>query len=342
MNPDAVETHRTTRTILAIAAVLLLVAGGLAAAQYAGPANAQFATAAAVLAVVTLVAVGIERVIEIGWTIFGQLGRFGAWWPVNQVTNRAKELETELNKELAGLVEKGAKILDDSGKLVEDAEKLVDASDQWIVKAMKQLQEIQKAAPGNQQVNLVAANAQLLLNQIAATKPGVQAKLGVAEQTIDGLLDFVAAFKENPARRLISLYVGMLLGLIVASVLRMDLFCAAGEATACAAQGLKLALPGLGPDSEILRYWPVALTGLLIGLGSNPTHEVIKYIQESKKSQKALNGPIVITRTVTEEAAPAGPAGPTDAAALSSAAGERETLRGAQPGKRTTRTLFLR
>ena len=344
MTPNSVETHHTTRTLLAIAAIVLLLVGALIVAQLAGPPNAQFASAAAVLAVVTLVAVGIERLIEIGWTILGQLSRFGNWWPVNQVTNRAKEFETNLNKELAGLIQGTNKILDESGKLVEGAENLVKDSDKWIVEAMKRLQEIQAYAPGNQRVNLMAADAQALLNQITVKRPDLQAKLGLAEQTIDGLLDFVAAFKENPTRRLISLYVGMLLGLIVAAFLKMDLFCAASAADAassasqCAARGLSLA--GLGINAEILKYWSVALTGLLIGLGSNPTHEVIKYIQESKKNRQALNGPSVIETTEIEEVEAEEPA--AVAPVIPGVTRERERPRAPRTVQRTTRTLFLR
>jgi hypothetical protein len=344
MTPNTVETHHSLRTSLAIAAIVLLVVLAVIVAQSAGPANTQFASAAAVLAIVTLVAVGIERVIEIGWTILGQLNRFGAWWPVNQVTNRAKELETELNSELAGLIQGANKILDQSGKLVDNADQLVNASDKWILEAMKRLQEIQAYAPGNQRVNLMAADAQALLNQITLKRPDLQQKLGVATQTIDGLLDFVAAFKENPTRRLISLYVGMLLGLIVASFLKMDLFCAANAADAassaaqCAARGLSVTGPGI--NLEILKYWSVALTGLLIGLGSNPTHEVIKYIQESKKNRQALNGPSVIETTEIEEVEAEEPA--AVAPVIPGVSRERERPRAPRPVQRTTRTLFLR
>jgi hypothetical protein len=35
--------------------------------------------------------------------------------------------------------------------------------------------------------------------------------------------------------------------------------------------------------------WGLVFTGLLIGLGSNPTHEVVKALQEYKNSKAAAN-----------------------------------------------------
>ena len=109
---------------------------------------------------------------------------------------------------------------------------------------------------------------------------GLQDAAIIATQSVTGLADFVATFKDNPARRLISIYAGAFLGLLVAGFLGLDVFKAAMETaqTSTSAGGL-------------FPYWGVAITGIVMGLGSNPTHEVIRAIQEVKKSRKAGNDP---------------------------------------------------
>jgi hypothetical protein len=95
-----------------------------------------------------------------------------------------------------------------------------------------------------------------------------------------------------------------MIGLAMAGILRLDVFQAAAAApssdgnsaaevvltssttVAQPEQGSLLAqlaqsLPGLG----------VAVTGLLIGLGSSPTHEVIQSLKEYKKSRVSANNP---------------------------------------------------
>ena len=60
----------------------------------------------------------------------------------------------------------------------------------------------------------------------------------------------------------------------------------------------------------------VAVTGLLLGLGANPTHEVIKFIQEAKVGRREANGPspevqppALPTVLMVSQQAPAGPLG---------------------------------
>jgi len=89
----------------------------------------------------------------------------------------------------------------------------------------------------------------------------------------------VATFKDNPGRRLISICAGAILGLIAAWALGLDAFQAAYQAPPGDVVG------GVPPQWQ----WGIAVTGLLMGLGSTPTHEVIKLVQEVKKSRKTGN-----------------------------------------------------
>jgi hypothetical protein len=129
----------------------------------------------------------------------------------------------------------------------------------------------------------------------------------VAGQAVDSVGSFIATFKDNPGKRLLSLELGALAGLAVAGMLGVDLFKAV-----------------LSPDSktDIVFNWPtsidgiwnwivtapfvgVATTGLLLGLGSNPTHEVIGALQQYKIDKKIAGAP---TGGVTGGAVPGGDA----------------------------------
>jgi hypothetical protein len=91
----------------------------------------------------------------------------------------------------------------------------------------------------------------------------------------------MGSFKDNPGRRLISLYVGAMAGLAVAGIFGLDLFSAvmaepSGEA---AASSPLTAHPKLN----------IVLSGIIMGLGASPTHEVIRLVQEYKERQKGGN-----------------------------------------------------
>jgi hypothetical protein len=79
----------------------------------------------------------------------------------------------------------------------------------------------------------------------------------------------VNSLADNPGRRILSIYLGALMGLVVAVILGLDVFAAV-----------------LGTVSTGLKYG-VAATGLVMCLGSSPTHEVIKVLQTIKQNQKA-------------------------------------------------------
>jgi hypothetical protein len=102
--------------------------------------------------------------------------------------------------------------------------------------------------------------------------PDLERDARVANMAVNGLQDFLATFKDNPGRRLISLYVGCLLGLLIAGAFRLDILKAA-----------------LGVAEVRHPTMDMVLTGFVVGLGSNPTHEVIRAIQEFKKGQKGQN-----------------------------------------------------
>jgi hypothetical protein len=80
---------------------------------------------------------------------------------------------------------------------------------------------------------------------------------------------------------LVSLFIGIVLGIIVASMFRLDLV-----------QGVLMSSMPANPEDipDAIKYTSPALriifTGVVVGLGSNPTHEVIRAVQEYKETQK--------------------------------------------------------
>ncbi len=69
---------------------------------------------------------------------------------------------------------------------------------------------------------------------------------------------------------------GVLLGLGLADFMGLDMFQAALGTTQYSGSSTNL-------------HWDIALTGVIIGLGSSPTHEVIQVLKEIKLNRKAEN-----------------------------------------------------
>jgi hypothetical protein len=256
---------------LALGAVMLLVDKFITP-----PTLNSFKDATTTLAFIGGAAVGIERVLEAFWTFMG--GVVGTFWPLNVINKQVQTLVVDLDSALKPFHEEALKkieALKNAGNTTtEELERLRKAENE-IGTLKARFDDIKKLAPDNQRVQLLTAAASqnvavlkvkfgdLLSNADRATK--------VANTAIGGLQDFLVTFKDNPGRRLISIYLGAILGLFVAGFFGLDVFAAAsGSPSKC---------PGL----------MVLLTGVIIGLGSNPTHEVIRAIQEFKKGQKGEN-----------------------------------------------------
>jgi hypothetical protein len=140
----------------------------------------------------------------------------------------------------------------------------------------------QAAAQGKEPADQVVAGQQA--GKAFDNDPVVTLGSGVALATtaVTGLTDFAATFKDNPGRRLLSLYLGIAAGCLIAGPLGLDLFRAV-------LQNSTSVIVFQGSSLERTIYWGVALTGIIMGLGANPTHEAIKALQEYKKSRKSEN-----------------------------------------------------
>jgi hypothetical protein len=227
------------------------------------------------LAIITAAAIGIERTIETFWSLVGQLA--SGWWPFNKMLDRVTALEKDLKTQLATAQASVDAALAKAGGVVDDAtQRLTQAQDE-MAKLQNRIAELEKLAPGNQRVSLIAATVNQSLGMVAQYQPRIDFNMRLIDQSVAGLTDFVASFKENPARRIINIWAGAMIGLVLTYFVRLDVFFAV-----------------LGEVATPEGWWPhlgVALTGLIMGLGSNPTHDVIAALQEVKKYRASQNQP---------------------------------------------------
>ena len=293
------------------------------------------ANAATILALITAAAVGIERALEMGWTIVGQMKN--SWWPMNAIGKQINKLVDDLDnkldvpfKEVEQVIAK-LKAGNDTAEAVairlgvtlDKAKELVKEADELALKwgvttineairlaenaqseftlARNQLLDQRGRATSSQQVNLLAASAWQSVQYLDALLPNVLKKIEATEQAIVGVSDFVATFKDNPGRRLLSIYLGAIIGMVVAGMVGLDVFQAvAADTSSGGTVAAKIVLAGATtvaqPEqgsflAKLFPYLGVAATGLLMGLGSSPTHEVIQSLKEYKKSRASVNDP---------------------------------------------------
>jgi hypothetical protein len=130
---------------------------------------------------------------------------------------------------------------------------------------------------------VAAAAASRGIGYLEGQYPDLQGRAQGFNSAVSQVDEFLNSFNDNPARRLISIYVGAFFGLLLAGVLGLDLI------------GATLGEDPFGTENKqpwwdkILPNLGAAVTGLVMGLGASPTHELIKTLQETKKARKAEN-----------------------------------------------------
>lgn len=262
----------STSTRIALVGILILAIGFVITAvvtAYSNPiSNITPQNAAGVVAMIGAVAIGIERVVEFGWTVLGS--KVGEYWPMTAIAKQIDDFEKGVFGAKEGAKQIGQTLDDLKSKLDKDELKNFESQFQEV---QKQIDALRKLAPSGQRVNLMTVAALQGMKRIEQNFPTLEKDVAIARQSIAGFADFAATFKDNPGKRLISIFVGGLLGMVVTSLVGLDMF--------QAILGETIKLPGVA----------VALTGLVMGLGSNPTHDVIKILQEVKTARQAQNDP---------------------------------------------------
>lgn len=265
-------TRTRTMLITLIATLILVLIAWIMSISFPGN-NIGFKDSAAAIAFIDGAAIVIERIIELFWTIIG--GIWGTYFPLNIVNNQVKTMVNELDSSLMPIYQQARNAVEElskAGKLTGDA--LANAKAE-IDELEARFVEVKNLAPDNQRIQLLTAAASQHVSYLEQKYiPNLTKTIGVANIAIDGLQNFISSFKDNPGRRLISIYLGASLGVIIAGVFGLDVF----QAT-------------LEIDPQNIKYPALHIigTGFLMGLGSSPTHEVIRAIQEYKKNRKGEN-----------------------------------------------------
>jgi hypothetical protein len=268
----------------------------------ATPGNAGFSDANAALAFIAGASVGIERAIEGLW---GIVNMKSPWWPLNSLTSSVHDFEAEFDNLVDGQLSTiGTELQTVVGGLANAGDAQAAAAANLAAVEAKRADLVHRAAavralgPGNERLKLMtdivleadehAATPLLNIGNEALNNAGVAIKN--ASSVASTALQIVGVFKDNPGRRILSLSLGATAGIVVAGFTGLNLFVAASASTAvslAAAAGSGLAgaaapAVSVGLDGQT----GALLTGLIIGLGSGPTHEVIKLIQQTKQSKK--------------------------------------------------------
>jgi hypothetical protein len=243
-------------------AVLVLLVLTLLVTLAQAPKVAQ-ANATAILTLITAGAVAIERVIEALWTVVGASGR--PWWPFTEVGERVGNLLDQLNADLEPLQGHATAMLQDAG---EGAEMMGTyfpnlRQGQWLATNLDAL------GPSNRRARNLAQAASTSANwfENADVPEAITGAANRVQYTANTLTNFLDTFNDNPARRLISILLGCIIGVFAAWVLSLD----ALQATL-----------GTKPFGNV----GTTITGIAMGLGANPTHELIKTLQETKQRRR--------------------------------------------------------
>jgi hypothetical protein len=223
-------------------------------------------------AVLAGTAVGIERVIEFGWTVVGLTK--GATWPLVEVGGKIDELAANLDTSLQPFYAQATAAIASATTVANAAPEKIAAAEEALNNLQTELGKL-KGKINSQQLESLLSIASARIEQISQLSVDLNGAASVAKQAISVLSSVADSFKDQPGRRLLSLYAGVFLGLLVSSTMGLDIFQVQPEgSTAAIASSTPLG---------------VIFTGLVLGFGSSPTHEVIKLVQEVKKNFKKGN-----------------------------------------------------
>jgi hypothetical protein len=267
-------TPAKTNLFVILAIVLLLVAIGIVARFSVQP-IAGIASSTATITIISASAVGIERIIETFWTYIG-LTR-GSWWPLGPVREQLDQLLSGLDTSFEPFYEEAHTTMQTLQQAKTWSDDKLNAAAKDLDKIKQHVDDLKKLPIDSQRVQLIADSAARSISYFSQKYPEIKDAAELAGLGIQGVNDFVETFKDNPGRRLISLFAGCLIGLVIAGVVGMDIFQAVLQTPITAEQSVLFPRAG------------VAVTGLLMGLGANPTHEAIRLLQEIKKQRKTEN-----------------------------------------------------
>jgi hypothetical protein len=245
--------------------LLVLLAIFLAAAVVPRPAYAGFTDTTAVLAVIGGTAVAIERTIEGFWILLAQIS--GGSSPLREAAARVSGLRDDLDGAAKPLLAQAGQAIADASTANNWTRDQLAAANRELGSVRARVEQAKVQLAGDPRLSATVDAALLDIGYLQQSYPALDelgSRLSLSLTTAAGI---VAALKDNPGRRLITLLAGPCLGLVVAASFGLDLF--------------------QGASTLVWPYWGVAATGVVMGLGANPAHEVIRAVQEYKHRLKA-------------------------------------------------------
>ena len=257
--------------------LVLLLAAFVGAGFRSSSVTAQ--SAATALTIITGVAVVIERLLEAFWSLIDATR--GQPWPLDVVGKAISDSVGKIDASVGESVAKLKAVVDgvqqnlpqgaDVKKQLDDAKAAYDTDIASLAEFASLSQQHQlelRVDAFDRRVNAVIAQHPALGEALGRDFDVGRDLLGVTDRLLK-------TFGDNPGRRMVSLYAGAVLGIGVAALLGLDVFAAAAG--------------GSGESGDWLQQLHLAVpaTGLIIGLGSNPTHDVIKALQSLKQRAAA-------------------------------------------------------
>lgn len=226
-----------------------------------------FADTASTLTIIGVVAVGIERVIELIWSIICSFKGEGAF----ELDQEKKKITESIISSVRNLATKADELLTGvSGAAgIRGVTQMVNETKLNLIGAKIAYQKIQDS--------MLKAETDItktgVANQVNADKiKELKDYVDLTSQSITILSGFLSTFNDNPVRRIFSIVWGMSLGIFVATLLGLNVFKATLETSVTT---------GMSGALEIF------LTGLVLGLGASPTHEVIEILKQIKLNHQA-------------------------------------------------------
>ena len=279
----------------ALAVAWLVICGIVAGAIAPAEPNGGFKDSAAAIAFIGLVAVAIERGIEGMFAVLSS--RLGQWWPLSVVKAEFDTFERQTGEVLGSVTTRTLEelratqeALSAGDRRIGEIQRLIDEVDAARVRLQAQFDDATaKLVPGSDRlarVGEISTAMSATLHRVHATAvqstTEAQGLLRTAGDITDRASMIIASFQDNPARRVASLVIGAGLGMLIAGGVGLNVF----VATLGAPADPNPAIPAFVAGS-----FGVILTGLLIGLGSAPTHEVVKSLQAYKVNR---TGPVAV------------------------------------------------
>jgi hypothetical protein len=270
-------TQQQTNMFLRLAGIALLIgiigSGLIPAAPNKGFIN----DAGAVVTFVTLASVGIERILEGFWTFIGLTK--GTFWPFTAFSLQITNLSSELNQTLSPFYQQLMQLIDEAKTANNWTDQQYNSAKKQATDLQASVDQIRTLAPGSPQATARASAASQLISAFQKQYPTLDTLATFANESISSLANSIVTPVDNLGRRFISLFLGVALGVVVTGVLRLDLVSTIFQSS----------IGGLPFNLKF--YWGVIVTGVVIGLGSNPTHEAIRVLQEFKNNLKGQNAP---------------------------------------------------